>query len=87
MAEFFSPQPFTYDRRYPPLFFVAPQNEEEEEWRQRSLQRVSREYFRLGTRPDTTHQTSLSNGMELGELAMFICCRRNDKRRRPDKAA
>lgn len=79
----FDMQPaFAYDRRYPPLFFAPPANAEEEVWRQRSMQRVAREYFRLGSKEGNGHMTNMSNGMTLGEYAMQICVERNDKRRR-----
>jgi hypothetical protein len=83
--EFLTKEPFVYDRQNAPLFFVGPKNEEENRWRQMSLQRVSREYFRLGSRTDTSHMTNMSNGMTLGEYAMQICVDRNIKRKDPTK--
>jgi hypothetical protein len=72
---------FKYNRCYPPLFFASPVTEEEEQYRLESLQRVSREYFRLGSKPENSHMTSMSNGMTLGEYAMQICVDRNTKRK------
>ena len=77
----FGNAPFVYDRRYPPLFFAAPVNADEERQSAQSMARVAREYFRMGSNPDNTDQTCMSNGMTLGEYAMHICVERNTKRR------
>lgn len=78
----FTDTAFTYDRRYPPLFFVTPTNEDEERQCHQSMARVAREYFRLGSKPENTDMTTLSNGSTLGEYAMYVCVERNTKRRR-----
>lgn len=74
--------PFVYDRRYPPLFFAAPETDEETRAWAASMARIAREYFRLGSDPQNTDETCMSNGITLGEYAMHICVERNTKRMR-----
>lgn len=82
-APYFQGGQFQYDRLLPPMFFTADGSDA---LKNNTLvyNRISREYFRLGSRKDTTHETVMSNGMTLGEYAMMICVERNVKRKRAE---
>jgi hypothetical protein len=82
-VEFFDDAPFVYDRDQYPLFFT-PLAPHEQAQQALSMQRVAREYFRLGSDPASSHLTCLSNGMTLGEYAMHVCVARNAKRRKDE---
>ena len=78
---YFKSEPYVYDRSQPPLFFTENSTGELDKYGQ-----ITREYFRLGSKPGATHLTMMSNGMTLGEVAMLICRERNTKRK-PDSSA
>ena len=70
---------FSYDRRFPPLFFAAPRESERESWHQ-SMNNVTREYFRLSRKHGINAQTPLSNGATAGEYAMWVLQNNHEKR-------
>lgn len=70
---------FIYDRRYPPLFFVVPDQDEQVFWAQ-SMKSITREYFTLSRKWKIHHQTPLSNGITAGEFAMWILTTNHLKR-------
>lgn len=75
--------PFVYNRNHPPLFFAAPTREEFVSWKQ-SMAATSREYFRHVRSSNGVlldHRLTLSNGMTMGEFAMWTCVKKNAKRK------
>lgn len=79
-APFFSEDSFFYDRRYPPLFFHEPKTKKEDRKRVEAMYKMSREYFRLGSQPGSTHHTTMPIGLTLGEYAMYLCIEKNYRR-------
>lgn len=70
---------FTYSRKYPPLFFSKPSQDEEKVW-SLSMAPVTREYFRMSRAHKISAQTPLSNGMTAGEYGMWLILMNHEKR-------
>ena len=82
---YFRNEPFTYDRRCPPLYLAEDNiTSQEKAARHKRMKHASREYFRLALRDDTDYQTPMpSLGCQLGEYAMYLIVQRNVTRRTP----
>jgi hypothetical protein len=75
----FTPRAYTYDRRYPPLFFNMMSSAQMSTWL-RAVPKINREYFRVAMKCCDNADTVLSNGMTLAEWAMFLCVQKHHHR-------
>ena len=72
--------PYGYNRKHPPLFFAAPNPDTEQELWQASMRDITREYFRMSRKWQVPCQTPLSNGVTVGEFAMYTITQTHTKR-------
>lgn len=81
MNNLLAADPFVYDRNYVPLFFAPRQDMAVP----LDIARYSREFFRKATLAGASEHTVMSNGMTLGEWAMYVLTHRHtvtEKRRK-----
>ena len=72
---------FSYDRRYPPLFFCKPLRAHKY-FHEESLESIAREYYGNSRSLRLTAAVPLSNGLTCGEFAMGVVTRNNARRKR-----
>ena len=84
-APYYNPGPFSYNRMYPPLFFVPDDKHTSPMNIADYLAINSREFYRLGIRNDVTHQTVMNCGSTLGEYSMVKSMEMNLKRIKKSK--
>ena len=63
---------FVYDRNHPPLFFFARNKDETYAWNASKKHCVVEYHKTCRKISSVSHQSILSNGMTMGELAMFL---------------
>jgi len=72
---------FVYNRKYPPLFFAVPNEEERRIWEE-SMQAITREYFKMSRQYGISEKVPLSNALTAGEFAMYLLTVNHEKRNR-----
>lgn len=77
---------FSYDRRYPPLFFTGEDGDIDVcTHRNEQVKRVGKEYYQKLHMEDSTKDDILTNGMTLGEYSMMVIATEHNRRCASDK--
>ena len=76
-----APLHFTYTRMNPPLFLSSGATIDIEEF----LIKNSKEFYKLGCRPDVSHRTVMNCGVTLGEYSILKSMDANLKRIKKSK--
>lgn len=77
-----STSPFVYNSEWAPVYFCPPVDDAERKRRLKSIQDMNREYYATSQLPGATCDTHLSNGMTLGQYAIYQIIRKNQQRSR-----
>ena len=62
---------FQYNRKYAPLYFAEP-NQQEKLFFKNNIVKIAREYFKITRLHNICCNTPLSNGMTAGEYSMWV---------------
>lgn len=71
---------FLYDRTYPPLYVLKPENKEEEIKMKDLYESTTKEFFKKCSDEGVSHETLLTSGITVGEFSMELIKNRNSKR-------
>ena len=74
---------FVYNRKNPPLFFIPYKTSDQSRWRD-SAALIAKEFFKGVRLENISSYHLLSNGMTVGEYAMYVIADTHKKRKLND---
>lgn len=71
--DYFSDEPFHYNRTWSPLYHHEPADQRELDRRMQVMKHAAREFYSKGKEPNSKHTHDMTIGITLGEWAMYSC--------------